>query len=72
MANTINRQQLITDLINNGFERDHRFWHNGYTVFIRVNTNGHIDEAWEIDDNENYAYHFEHGYILDPVEYKLA
>ena len=69
MANTINRQQLITDLINNGFERDRRFWNNGCMVFIKVN-NGHIDEAWEI--GENSALYFKYGYRLDPIEYKLA
>lgn len=69
MANTINRQQLITDLISNGFEQDRRFWHNGTIVFIKSNNHHIDDEVWEI--YEDSALQYKHGYLFDPVEYKL-
>ena len=73
MANTINKQQLIADLIDKGFERDRRFWHNGWLVFNKI-TDGHISEIWEINEDENIAWYYEHGHpsFFAPVEYKIA
>lgn len=66
-----NCPQLGIELIFNGFEllRDDRFKVKGFSTLVKLDSDNHIIEAWQVSKDK--AYHYTNGFISDPIEYEL-